>query len=211
MLVTKKPLEQPPACRKWKRREERAEGKEEALGDAEHEVPLGLFWTPALTLHRPAWGPTWDPLKSPEVCPSAQGTCGPRKSSNWTCRRSKEKPCGCCWLPTHRKVGKAADDTLGGGAGGGPWVQAWPRPRTGGPGAEFFSLSVVISRRYCPVLAAARRTWPCLVTAARLAFCVPLRSVCVLPGFPEEGLHRGMAGSYSGPGRFSATAVSDTL
>lgn len=57
MLVTKKPLEQPPARGKLKRREERAEGKEETLGDAEHKVPLGLlFWTPALTLHRPAWG-----------------------------------------------------------------------------------------------------------------------------------------------------------
>lgn len=75
MLVTKKPLEQPPARGKLKRREERAEGKEEALGTQEHEVPLGLlFWTPALTLHRPAWGLLGIRLKSPEVCPSAQGT-----------------------------------------------------------------------------------------------------------------------------------------
>lgn len=47
-------------------------GRKRLLGDAEHEVPLGLLlWTPALTLHRPARGAYCDPLKSPQACPSS--------------------------------------------------------------------------------------------------------------------------------------------
>ena len=73
----------PGAAAGLQKREERTERKEEAPGDARQEVPLGfLFCTPALTLHRPARGPTRDLLKSPELCPSAQGTSGLRKSSD---------------------------------------------------------------------------------------------------------------------------------
>lgn len=85
----------------------------------------------------------------------------------------------------HIKVGKAANDTLGAGlAMGSSLAQAGP----GQAWREFFSLSVVISRRCCPVLAAARRTWPCLVTAAESWHFVPLQE-CVLPGVPRRGLH----------------------
>lgn len=93
-------------------------------------------------------------------------------------------------------------DTLR-GRGRGPWVQARPRPGTGGPGAAL--LSVVISGRCYPVLAAARRMWPCLFRAARLALHMPLRRVPVLLGSPGGGLHRGHAR------QFSVTAIDDAL